>query len=44
MRGDKKNDKRFIYDYLGEDESDGKSLDGKVLNKEYDPKLDKTAY
>lgn len=34
---DKKNDKHFVYDYLGEDMSDGKSLDGKNLNKDYDP-------
>ena len=43
-KGDKKGDKNFIYGYLGEDISDGKSFDGKALNKEYDPKLDKSAY
>ena len=40
----KKDDKQFVYDYLGEDMSDGKSLDGKNLNKEYDPKLDQSKY
>lgn len=44
-KGDKQFDKKFIYDYLNEDESDGKSLDGKALNKEYNGGvLDKTAY
>lgn len=43
-KGGKKNDKKFVYDYLGEDISDGKSFDGRALNKEYDPKLDKSAY
>ncbi len=42
--GNKINDKQFVYDYLGEDASDGKSLDGNALNKEYDPKLNKSAY
>jgi hypothetical protein len=39
-KGAKKDDKKFVYDYLGEDISDGKSFDGKALNKDYDPKLD----
>jgi nucleoid-associated protein YejK len=43
-KGGKIDDKKFIYDYLGEDISDGKSLDGKALNKEYDQKLEKSVY
>jgi nucleoid-associated protein YejK len=38
-------DKQFVYDYLEEEMSDGKSLDIKVLNKEYaGMPLDKSAY
>lgn len=40
----KKDDKQFVYDYLGEDMSDGKSLDGKNLNKEYDSRVERTKY
>lgn len=36
----KKEDRQFVYDYLGEDMSDGKSLDAKNLNKDYDPRID----
>lgn len=41
----KEGKKQFVYDYLEEEMSDGKSLDIKVLNKEYaGMPLDKSAY
>lgn len=40
----KKEDKKFVYDYLGEELSDGKSFDAKNLNKEYDPRIDQSKY
>ncbi len=44
IQKEKKNDKKFLYEYLGEEESDGKSMDGRALNKEYKSELDKTKY